>query len=115
VESELDLGRLAELQGLLGTQLSEIVTTLLNELGRALRDIDAALGERDLDAVAQAAHAARNSALMIDAQPFLARLGELEASARRLNLTSALAAQTRVTEAWPPLRRSLELAAAGDG
>jgi hypothetical protein len=114
VSSELDLGRLAELQDLLGAQLSEIVATLLNELGRALQDIDAALAGRDLDAVALGAHAARNSALMIDAQPLLARLGDLESCARRLDLTSALAAQQRVTEAWPPLRRRLELAVAGD-
>jgi hypothetical protein len=114
VSSELDLGRLAELQELLGKQLSEIVATLLNELDRAVRDIDAGLAGSDLDAVALAAHAARNSALMIDAQPLLARLGELESCARRLDLTSATAAQQRVTEAWPPLRRSLELAMAGD-
>lgn len=114
MSSQLDLGRLAELQELLGTQLSEIVATLLTELSRALQDIDAALAGRDLDAVALAAHAARNSALMVDAQPLLARLGELESCARRLDLTSALAAQERVTEAWPSLRRSLELALAGD-
>jgi hypothetical protein len=114
VNSDLDLGRLAELQDLLGTQLSEIVATLLNELSRAMRDIDAALAGRDLNAAALAAHAARNSALMIDAQPLLANLGELEACARREDLTSALAAQQCVTEAWPPLRRSLQLAAAGD-
>jgi hypothetical protein len=114
VNSDLDLARLGELQDLLGTQLSEIVATLLDELGRALGDIDAALATRDLNAVALAAHAARNSALMINAQPLLARLGELEACARRQELTSALAAQQYVTEAWPPLRRSLELAVAGD-
>lgn len=114
MDSELDLGRLTELQGFLGTQLSEIVATLLRELGRALQDIDAALAGNDLAAVALAAHAARNSALMIDAQPLLACLGELESCARRLDLTAALRAQQRVTEAWPSLRRSLELAVAGE-
>lgn len=112
--SDLDLDRLAELQDLLGTELSEIVATLLNELGRALRDVDAALTGRDLNAAALAAHAARNSALMIDAQPLLAHLGELETCARRKDMTSALAAHQCVTEAWPPLRRSLELAVARD-
>jgi hypothetical protein len=114
VTSDLDLARLAELQDLLGTQLSEIVATLLTELDRAVRDIGAALAGRDLNAAALAAHAARNSALMIDAQPLLGRLGELEACARRQDLTAALAAQQTVTEAWPPLRRSLELAVAED-
>lgn len=113
--SELDLGRLAELPELLGTQLSEIVATLLAELDRALQDIDAALSNDDLGAVALAAHAARNSALMIDAQPLLARLGELESVARGRDMSSALAARQRLAEAWPPLRRRLELAAADPG
>jgi hypothetical protein len=112
VDSELDLSRLAELQDLLGAQLPQIVATLLAELARALRDIDAGLGGRDLAAVARAAHDARNSALMIDAQPLLACLGELESCALGCDLTSALVAQQRVTEAWSPLRRSLQQAAA---
>ena len=83
MNSEFDLGRLAELQRLLGTDLAAIVATLLTELSRALAEIDAALARDDLSAAALGAHAARNSALMIDARPLLGHLGELESSARR--------------------------------
>lgn len=118
--TELDLERLTELQGLLGTALPEIVSTLLSELHRAFADIDRALGHDelahdDLAAAALAAHAARNSALMIDARPVLGALAELEASARREDAAATLAANQRLHEAWPALRRRLELAAAGPG
>ena len=112
MDTELDLDRLAELQGLLGTELPEIVTTLMTELGRAFAGIDAALADGDLAAAALAAHAARNSALMIDARPVLGRLGELEASARRQDATATIAANEHLHEAWPALRRRLERAAA---
>jgi hypothetical protein len=115
VDVELDLQRLAELQDLLGKDLPEIVATLLAELRRALHDIDFALSRDDLPAAALAAHAARNSALMIDARPVLERLGELEAGARREDPAAALAANERLREAWPSLRRRLERAAAGAG
>ena len=108
MNSDLDLARLAELQDLLGTQLSEIVATLLNELSRALRDIDAALAGRDLNAAALAAHAARNSALMIDAQPVLGYLEELETSAREGDAAAASGANERLRASWPALRERLE-------
>jgi hypothetical protein len=115
VSSELDLERLTELQGLLGTELPEIVKTLLSELHRAFADIDRALAHDELPAAALAAHAARNSALMIDARPVLGALAELEASARRQDAAATLAANQRLHEAWPALQRRLELAAAGPG
>lgn len=115
VDAELDLGRLAELPGLLGTELPAIVATLLTELHRAFADIDDALARGDLTAAALAAHAARNSALMIDARPMLGRLSELEASARRQDAAATIAANEQLHEAWPALRRRLELAASPPG
>jgi hypothetical protein len=114
MDSELDLERLAELQGVLGRGLPAIVATLLTELSGALADIDGALTRDDLAAAASAAHAARNSALMIDAQPLLGRLSELESGARRQDPGAARAANHRLHEAWPALRHRLELAAGGE-
>jgi hypothetical protein len=114
VESEFDLDRLAELQELLGKQLAEIVRTLVHELTVALAAAGAGLDSGDLVAVALAAHAARNSALMIDAQPLLAALSELEMYARNNDLANARLAHHRLLELWPQLRRQLELAADGD-
>jgi hypothetical protein len=108
VDAELDLHRLAELQEMLGTELPEIVATLVAELTRAMSGIDAGLSAGDLGAVALAAHAARNSALMIDARPMLGCLRELETSARQGEPEAASAANQRLRASWPALRRRLE-------
>jgi hypothetical protein len=113
VDPELDLRRLAELQELLGADLREIVTTLVTELNNEFGAIDAGLAGDDLGAVAMAAHAARNSALMIDAHPVLAGLRELESGALAGDMLAALAANERLHDAWPRLRTRLELALAG--
>jgi HPt (histidine-containing phosphotransfer) domain-containing protein len=109
---ELDLSRLAGLAELLGSELPQIVETLVEELTRALGAIDAALADDDLSAAALAAHAARNSAMMIDARPLLDCLDALESSARRADPGGARAAQRRLDETWPPLRSQLHRAAA---
>jgi hypothetical protein len=108
---ELDLSRLAELQQQLDSGLPQIVGTLIEELDRALGEIGEALDEGDLTAAALAAHAARNSALMIGARPLLAALEALEAGARSDDGQAAGEAHRRVGEAWPPLRFQLQRAA----
>jgi hypothetical protein len=109
---ELDLSRLAELRELLDSELPQIVETLVEELTRALDAIGAALADGDLAAAALAAHAARNSALMIDARPMLDCLDALESSARRDDADGARQAQRRLDERWPPLCAQLRRAAA---
>lgn len=84
--------------------------TLVAELNAAVAAIEAGLAAPDLEAVSLAAHAARNSALMIDAQPLLVRLAELESAARRDDLPGARSAQESLRAAWPPLRRKLDRA-----
>lgn len=113
MDPELDLRRLAELQELLGADLHEIVTTLVSELSSAFGAVDAGLAGGDLGAVEMAAHTARNSALMIDAQPLLAGLRDLESAARAGDVPAALAASERLHAIWPRLRSRLELAIAG--
>jgi hypothetical protein len=108
---ELDLNRLAGLAELLDSELPQIVETLVEELNRALGAIGAALAGDDLPAAALAAHAARNSALMIDARPLLDCLDTLESSARRADPGGAREAQRRLDKAWPPLRSQLHRAA----
>jgi HPt (histidine-containing phosphotransfer) domain-containing protein len=111
VDPELDIGRLSELEELLGAERSVIARTLVTELTAAVRQIDAGLERRDLDEVAAAAHAARNSALMIDAQPLLRVLRQLETCARGEDATGAGEARAGVARVWPRLRRELEAAA----
>jgi HPt (histidine-containing phosphotransfer) domain-containing protein len=111
VDSELDVSRLSELEELLGTERATIVRTLVTELTAAVGRIDAGLQSGDLTEVAAAAHAARNSALMIDAQPLLHVLRQLETCARHDEPEGAIAAQARLRGVWSRLRIRLELAA----
>jgi HPt (histidine-containing phosphotransfer) domain-containing protein len=109
---ELDLTRLAELGRLLDSGLPEIVATLLEELNRSLGAVKTALADGDLPSAALAAHAARNSALMIDARPLLDALAALESSARANDGEGALRAHRRLQDTWPRLCSALERAGA---
>jgi hypothetical protein len=111
VSDELDISRLAKLEELVGSSVAQIVETLVTELDRALGGVKGALREGDLRAAALAAHAARNSALMIDSQPLLRGLDALEQSARDDDLAGAQAAQGRLLKAWPAIRVELQRAA----
>lgn len=109
---EFDLRRLSALQEALGQTVPEIVATLVQELESALRAVGAGVDDGDLPAASLAAHAARNSALMIDAAPLLAELDEIEAGAGRGDLASAGAARAGLDASWPALRSALQSAAA---
>jgi hypothetical protein len=111
VSPELDVGRLSELHELLGTEVRAIVRTLVDELTTAVARIDEGLETGDLSEVATAAHAGRNSALMIDAQPVLHELRQIETCARKDEPEGARAARANLRRAWPRLRRQLQLAA----
>lgn len=104
---ELDFRRLAELQELLGADVATIVATLLDELDRAIAEVDTGLADGDLHAVALAAHSARNSALMIDARPLLGALAALEAGARAPDPGQTRTARDALLQAWEPLRTEL--------
>lgn len=115
VESELDLSRLTQLEELLGTEREAIVRTLMTELTSAVTRIEEGVASGDLAEVAAAAHAARNSGLMIDAQPLLRVLSQVETCARNGDPDGTAAARGRLRRTWPRLRRGLERAAAGRG
>jgi hypothetical protein len=104
----LDRSRLDAIATQLGETAADVAATLRSELGRALADIDAGLAAAAPEAVALAAHAARNSALMIAAGPTLAALDELERAARADDLKTAAVAAGRLRQRWPPLRAQLE-------
>jgi HPt (histidine-containing phosphotransfer) domain-containing protein len=110
---QLDVARLTELEGLLGADREAIVGTLLTELTAEMTRIDEGLASGDLAGVAAAAHAARNSALMIDAKPALRVLKQLETCARNGDAEGAVAACARLRRVWPRLRRELARAAGG--
>ncbi|MGH2869009.1 MAG: hypothetical protein ACRDNK_15805 [Solirubrobacteraceae bacterium] len=108
MQPELDLGRLAELEGLLGRGVPEIVGTLVTELTSAMAGIEAGVAAGDLDAAAVATHAARNSALMLNAKPMLDALREIEAAARVPNVARARAGLNDLRPVWEALRARLD-------
>ncbi len=105
---ELDLSRLAKLRELLDSELPQIVETLVEELTRALEGMRAALAGGDLAAAALAAHEARNSALMLNAEPMLNALREIEAAARVPDANRAQTGLGDLRPIWNALRARLD-------
>jgi HPt (histidine-containing phosphotransfer) domain-containing protein len=108
VGDELDLTRLLDLQRVLDTSLPEIVGKLVTDIERSVDEIEAGMTAGDSHAVAHGAHAARNSALMLDAQPMLDALAEIEAAARAGELRAAGDGIARLHSSWPVVRARLE-------
>jgi HPt (histidine-containing phosphotransfer) domain-containing protein len=112
MEGELDLRRLTELQRVLGSTLPDIIAKLIAELEAAIGQVESAIAAGDPKSAAQAAHAARNSALMLDAQPTLDALGKIETGARAGDLGAAQTGLEDLRAVWPALRQRLEHEAA---
>lgn len=108
MEPELDLKRLKDLESQLDAELPAIIATLLAELTQATTEIEVGVARGDLAAVASAAHAARNSGLMLGARPLLAVLGAIETGAREERPREVAAGVSHLRRVWPALRRALE-------
>jgi hypothetical protein len=107
VGTELDLTRLTELQRVLGAELPDIIDRLVGEIDAATASIEAGVSDGDLGSAAHAAHAARNSVLMLDAQPVLRALSQIESGARTGDERAARSGLEDLQAAWPGLRRLL--------
>jgi hypothetical protein len=82
-DDAFDRARLEALAERLEQSPADVAAALRDELTAALAQIDAGLRAGDLAPVADGAHAARNSALMLGAGPLLAGLRALEHAAGR--------------------------------
>jgi hypothetical protein len=111
VPPEFDLRRLHELQALLDAELPSIVATLLTELTRATEQVREAVASRNWPAAAEAAHADRNSALMLDARVLLDTLDRVELAARAADSEAVATAAAKLQHVWPALRAALQSAA----
>ncbi|MFL5829931.1 MAG: hypothetical protein ACJ76X_08455 [Solirubrobacteraceae bacterium] len=104
---ELQLDRLEQIQDVVGSDVPEIVAGMLRTMGDAIAQVERAMAELDLAAVAKAAHAARNDALLVGAKDLLAALTNVEDAARRSAAIEAKAAQSVLREVWPSTRAEL--------
>jgi HPt (histidine-containing phosphotransfer) domain-containing protein len=107
-----DLTRINELQELMGSESGPIVASMLVSLTGAIEEIEAAVAAGKLDQATQAAHAARNDALMLGAGQLQQALAELEAATRDFDEPRACAAVERIRAVWPATRAGLAAVAA---
>jgi len=107
VSAYFDLARITELQEALGSDAEAIVASMLDSMTAAIERAEAAVAGGELEQATQAAHRARNDALMLAAGPLQRSLTELEAATRKADETGAEAALQRVREVWPPTRDAL--------
>jgi HPt (histidine-containing phosphotransfer) domain-containing protein len=107
VSFALDHNRIAELEGLIGSDLGPILQSLEESISTAIEDADRALGAGEPASAAYAAHRCRNDALLVGALQLQEALATLEAASRGKELEPACAAMSRVREIWPATRDAL--------
>lgn len=107
-----DASRIAELQDLLGADTEAILASMLTSMTGAIERLETAMAAGELAGAIEAAHRARNDALMLSADSLQAALSELEDAARHDDSSRADAALARVRQVWPPTRDGLTAAAA---
>jgi HPt (histidine-containing phosphotransfer) domain-containing protein len=96
------------LRDLLQADLPELVTQLATRISDTLIRLDSALAADDLPAVADAAHSARNEALMLGARRLLTALEAVELHARDQHPQAVREALGRVQVIWPDVRAELQ-------
>jgi HPt (histidine-containing phosphotransfer) domain-containing protein len=111
VSDYFDLTRIVELQDALGPDAESILGSMLRSMAAAIEQIEPALAAGELDEATQAAHRARNDALMLSARPLQEALTELEAATRDYDSARAATALERVQDIWPPTRDELAASA----
>jgi hypothetical protein len=109
----IDLKRISELQGVMGTDTEAIAASMLASMTTAVEAVQNALATGDLDRATGAAHACRNDALMLGAGQLLEVLTDLEAATRDLDAGRANDALRRLRQVWPPTREELADVARG--
>jgi HPt (histidine-containing phosphotransfer) domain-containing protein len=91
----------------------EIVEQLVRSARAGIEQIDAAFATDDLRAVAHAAHAVRNDALMFSAPALLEALDQLEQASRRDERGPTARALRAVHGIWPAVQAELTRLARG--
>jgi hypothetical protein len=91
----------------MGPEATSMVTSMQSSLAAAIERLEVTVVAGELAPAVQAAHRARNDALMLGAGPLLVALTDLEAAARDRDARAAGAALERLRDVWPPTRDEL--------
>jgi hypothetical protein len=102
-----DPARIAQLHAVMGAEADAMVASMVASLSEAIERLGLTLAAGELDPAIQAAHAARNDALMLGAGQLQSALTDFEAAARSADEPGARAALERVEAIWPPTRHEL--------
>lgn len=107
MNDHIDLGRIGELEDVMGADAAAIVSSMLQNMTAAIDELELAMAAGEFDRATQAAHRCRNDALMLGAQELLSALTDLEAATRGADESGATAALARVNQVWPLTRDEL--------
>jgi HPt (histidine-containing phosphotransfer) domain-containing protein len=107
VSAYFDPTRIAELQEILGADTKAILSSMLTSMTVAIEQLESAVAAGDLDRAIQAAHRARNDALMLSASRLQSALTDLEAAARDADEPRTRDALEHVRAVWPPTLEQL--------
>lgn len=102
-----DPERIAQLEQILGSEAGSMVASMLASLTGAIERLEATVDAGELAPAVQAAHAARNDALMLGAQALQSALSDLELAARDADEARTRDALGRVRAVWAPTREQL--------
>jgi HPt (histidine-containing phosphotransfer) domain-containing protein len=111
---ELDAARLSELRVFTPDELREISADSIRAIDELLAELEQTLAGGQLAAVAEAAHRARNEALLVGARELCDAFVELEHSARREGGARARQAVDRARTVWPQTRAAIAALGAQD-
>jgi hypothetical protein len=107
VSAYFDPARIAQLEQVLGSDAASMVAAMLASLAAAIERVEATVDAGELAPAVQAAHAARNDALMLGADALQSALSDLELAARDADESRTRDALGRVLAVWPPTRDQL--------
>jgi HPt (histidine-containing phosphotransfer) domain-containing protein len=110
-----DPARIAQLEQVMGAAAGTMAASMLSSLTGAIERLEAAIAAGERDPAIQAAHAARNDALMLGAGQLQAALSELELAERDGDEARTREALERVRLVWPPTRADLAAAVGARG
>lgn len=107
---QLDAGRLRDLRIFSENELREIGRRATSTIAAQLEAVDQALARQDLAAAGEAAHRARNEALLMGARELAEALGSIEEAVRSERSSQAREAAGQARALWPPTREAIERA-----
>ena len=109
---QLDQGRLRDLSVFTAAELSEICVGAIGAIEEQIEALARELDEQQLALAAEAAHRARNEALIVGGRELSDAFATLESAARAGELARARAAAQLARDLWPRTRTAI--AALGD-